>query len=173
MTIDELAGVVDNPRARPRNQIVEEAVIRIVVLVGSQSIHIVASIGQLEIRDAACDRSTCLIPFVGAELREEMSGLEFTDLGIVGLEAAVPRRLLRHDRGSDGPVIVKIDAQLRPRADGVDVIQVLAKRGLVGLGNAGTAEGACAEHIVDVAADPLVPADDAQRDAILDERNVT
>ena len=101
-----------------------------------------------------------------------MRDLQFADLGVVGLETALPLRLLRDDRGRDGPVLVKLDAKLRAQAVDVDRVVVVvdaARRWTAVIPE--ERKVPCLQHVVDIAAGVLVPADDAERGAIA-ERHV-
>jgi hypothetical protein len=89
----------------------------------------------------------------------------------VETERTVGGRLLEHDRRSDGPAVVDVDAECRARPVLLDVVVVLLDaRGIVDRYPRGR-EDAIAAHVVDVTGSGVRPADEAHGGA-LRERQV-
>ncbi len=88
-----------------------------------------------------------------------MRQLQVADVRIVGAEAP-GLGFLGHQLRGDGPVVVQIDLQRRTAAVGRDVVVVVLRESLVVDVDTELRIGARREHVVDVAAGVLRPADE-------------
>ena len=160
--VDVVAVVVGDVFAVAGQRVVPERIVAVVRVGPVAAVEMGERIDEIEVADLALHGQRTLHPAVFLPFRVAVTDLEVADLGVERVAAAVVLALA-HDRRRDRPVVVEIEFERRARtAQPGFVIGIVHAAGVVRSDARGRI-GAGAEHVVDIAAVVLVPADHAQR----------